>query len=49
MEEAEKAILLRLFPEVSVEEETVSFHTWLDLFEAQALLVTENKKNQVSG
>ena len=45
LEQNQRALLQRLFPDVTVDAS--SFATWLDQFETQAQLTAENTKNQV--
>lgn len=45
MEEGQRALLQRLFPDVAVD--AVSFPTWVDLFESQAQLTVEATKKQL--
>ena len=45
MEEGQRALLQRLFPDVTVDATT--FPAWTDLFETQARLTIEGTKKQV--
>ena len=45
MEQSERALLQRLFPDVAVE--AASYPSWVDQFEIQASQAIENSKNQV--
>ena len=45
-EEGQRALLQRLFPDVTVDD-TTSFPVWADTFETQAQLTLDNTKKQV--